>query len=219
MSDVIAVAFGYVLGSFLPAYFIGRRQGVDLRHVGTGNPGATNAYHTLGPVAGLAALSYDLTKGIAAMLVATWLRTPPLVVYASGLAAVAGHRFPFYLAFRGGQAVGASAGLLLFGLGVSLTRGWVTLPELAMLALVALLTLDLYRRGPAVAVTVLPFLLGLVLLRGGDVTFELFFAAVLANIWLVNVGIVRDEQVMVPGQRLSGLLQRMRQLVHQAPRH
>ena len=219
MSDVIAVAFGYVLGSFLPAYFMGRRQGVDLRHVGTGNPGATNAYHTLGPVVGIIALSYDLTKGIAAMMVATWLRTPPLIVYASGLAAVAGHRFPFYLAFRGGQAVGASAGLLLFGLGVSLSRGWVSLAEIALLAVVALVTFGLYRRGPAVAVTVLPLLLGLVLLGGRDVTFEVFYTAVIANIWLVNVGIVRDEQIMVSGPRLSGVLRHAGHMARTTGRH
>jgi glycerol-3-phosphate acyltransferase PlsY len=129
---------------------------------------------------------------------------------------VAGHRFPFYLGFHGGQAVGASAGLLLFGLGSSLSRAWISPASLAALAVVALVTFAAYRRGPAVAVTVLPVLLGLVLLGGPDVTFDLFFAVVVCNIWLVNIGIVRDEQIMVAGPRLSGALRRAHQFLHPA---
>jgi glycerol-3-phosphate acyltransferase PlsY len=198
MAGTIAILIGYLLGSILPAYFLGRAEGVDLRRVGTGNPGATNAWHVLGPSAGVVTLLFDLSKGLVAMAVATGLGAAPIFLYGAGIAAVAGHRFPFYLRFAGGEGVGTSVGLLLFAVAVALGHAWLPVGALATLALAVAVIFGLFRRGPVVAVFVLPVLAAL-LLPPGDVLYRVFLGLVLANIWSVNVGIVREEHLVAAG--------------------
>jgi glycerol-3-phosphate acyltransferase PlsY len=198
MAGTVAILIGYLLGSLLPAYFLGRAEGVDLRRVGTGNPGATNAWHVLGPAAGVVTLLFDMSKGLVAMAVATSLGAAPIFVYGAGIAAVVGHRFPFYLRFDGGEGVGTSVGLLLFALAVALSHAWLPIGALATLALAVAIIFGFFRRGPVVAVFVLP-VLAVLLLPQGDVLYRVFLALVLANIWSVNVGIVRDEHLVATG--------------------
>lgn len=89
---------------------------VDLRTVGSSNPGATNAMRVAGKTWGLVALALDIAKGILAVSWATILlgpEHPPWLPMASGLAAILGNIFCPFLRFKGGKAVATATGVFV----------------------------------------------------------------------------------------------------------
>lgn len=108
---LLAVA-AYLLGSVNTAVLVARARGVDIYSEGSGNPGASNAYRTMGK--GAAALVYlgDLAKGFVPALVGALLWSSPEAL-AVGLFAVVGHCYPVYYGFRGGKGVATAGGVLL----------------------------------------------------------------------------------------------------------
>lgn len=129
-----AVPFGFVMCRAL--------KGVDLREVGSGNIGATNAMRVLGAPLGLIAFLLDTGKGFAP---AFWLGAgDPTWQVACGAAAVLGHVFPIYLKFKGGKAVATGCGATLaidpmifvcvglVWLVMLLVAGYVSLASIAM---------------------------------------------------------------------------------------
>jgi len=108
---VAAIVVAYLVGS-LPMGVIAARivKGVEIREVGSGRTGATNAYRAAGPW-GLALTSLgDICKGIAAVWIARFLMLlvpastwSAWVETISGIAAVVGHNWPCFLGFRGGR--------------------------------------------------------------------------------------------------------------------
>jgi glycerol-3-phosphate acyltransferase PlsY len=100
----------YLLGTFPTAILVGRQEGRDPTQEGSGNPGASNAFRTMGRRAGVLVLLGDLCKGVAAagMGLATGNRA---VGVACGLAAVVGHVAPATRGFRGGKGVATAAGM------------------------------------------------------------------------------------------------------------
>jgi len=202
MADLAALAIGYLIGSILPALLIGRASGVDIRSVGTRNPGATNTWSELGPGRGMVVLVFDLGKGVAAVWIAHLIGADPLFVYGAGLMAVVGHRFPLYARFRGGEGVGASSGLMLFSVGVALQRSWLSPVTFTALAIAALVVFLVWRRGPVVAVFVLP-VLGALLLVHGDAAYRIFTLLPMANIWLINVRNVQREHLLLTPRGLG----------------
>jgi glycerol-3-phosphate acyltransferase PlsY len=115
---LLATLFGYLAGSILTADIATnvanrvRPQRVDLRAVGSGNPGAANAMANLGTSWGLAVLAGDIAKGAAAGAAGRWL-AGNAGAYAAATAAVGGHCFPAWSRFRGGKGVATSAGTTL----------------------------------------------------------------------------------------------------------
>lgn len=116
---VLTAAGAYLMGSLPTGYLVAQAKGVDLRTVGSGNIGATNAFRVLGPAAGLVVLAVDGLKGFAACfwlsaLVAQWLQMPPGAIntlrIVAAMGAVLGHNFSCWLNFRGGKGVATSAG-------------------------------------------------------------------------------------------------------------
>jgi glycerol-3-phosphate acyltransferase PlsY len=107
---VIAVA--YLLGALPFSVWIARAYGVDVRKVGSGNPGATNVLRAAGRGAGVLALACDIGKGVVAVILARWLMPSPSWWGWTALAAVCGHVFSIFLAFRGGKGVATAAGAL-----------------------------------------------------------------------------------------------------------
>ena len=107
------VAAAYLLGSVNSAVLVARSHGVDIRSTGSGNPGASNVYRTLG--AGWASLVYllDLLKGCVPALVGMLLGGGPGWAAALGAAAVIGHCYPVFFGFRGGKGVATAGGVLL----------------------------------------------------------------------------------------------------------
>lgn len=118
MSRLICVFIGYLFGLFQTAYFYGKMKGIDIRTMGSGNAGTTNTLRVLGTKAGFIVLIGDILKTVLAILITRWLIVPGkeeleflLVIYTAA-GAILGHNYPFYMQFRGGKGIAATAGLL-----------------------------------------------------------------------------------------------------------
>ena len=111
-----ALAVSYLIGSVPTAYLAVRQvKGIDVRTVGSGNVGATNANRVLGFKGGAVVFALDLLKGLlAARLIAPWLIPWAGVAgeFGCGVAAILGHNFPVFLKFRGGKGVATTIGVL-----------------------------------------------------------------------------------------------------------
>jgi glycerol-3-phosphate acyltransferase PlsY len=113
------IVLAYAVAAIPVGLLLGLARGVDLREVGSGNIGATNAVRALGKAWGSFVLLLDVLK--AALPV--WLATTDaeLVgrpdadtwIAAVAFAAVCGHIYPVYLRFRGGKGVACALGTLL----------------------------------------------------------------------------------------------------------
>jgi glycerol-3-phosphate acyltransferase PlsY len=125
---LLKAALAYLLGSIVGSLVIGRLRGVDIRTLGSGNAGATNALRTQGKAVGLAVLVIDLAKG---WLATAWLAhaTLPVILPAAAalqawsvpvcaLAVMLGHVYPAWFGWRGGKGVATLVGVLL---GISAT--------------------------------------------------------------------------------------------------
>lgn len=116
MERIICLVIGYVFGLFQTGYIYGRMHNIDIRKYGSGNAGTTNALRVLGKKAGLIVFAGDAAKTILSCAIARVLFTgnpdvDMLVLYA-GFGAILGHNFPFYLNFKGGKGIAATAGIL-----------------------------------------------------------------------------------------------------------
>ena len=121
----LLVVPAYLLGTFPTAILVGRHEGRDPTLEGSGNPGASNTFRTMGRRAGAVVLLGDVAKG--ALAAAGGLATGHRGVgVACGLAAVLGHVYPVTRRFRGGKGVATGAGMALVLLpGVTLVLGIV----------------------------------------------------------------------------------------------
>ena len=135
----LATALGaYLLGSIPSGFLVAKAKGVDIRSVGSGNIGATNAMRVLGKPAGIFVLLADAAKGYAAVAWLTpmifnqfdiWLhrhfsgswdyfqyqpveRQTRLFVLAGNFA-VLGHNYTCWLKFKGGKGIATTAGVFL----------------------------------------------------------------------------------------------------------
>ena len=133
---LLAAAASYLSGSVPWALLVTRwRAGVDLRAVGSGNPGATNASRVLGKGWGFAILLLDAAKGAVPVFVLPLLSDEERFLgVVCAFAAVVGHVFPVWLGFRGGKGVAT-------GLGVAaVLHPWGMLAGVATFLLVAVPT-------------------------------------------------------------------------------
>jgi glycerol-3-phosphate acyltransferase PlsY len=117
MSAIGGIALAYLAGSFPTAFLAGRVRGVDLSKVGSGNYGATNVYRNLGVGPALVVLVVDVAKGfLPVWYLPRWFASgiePSTFAVLVGVAAVAGHVFSIFLAFKGGKGIGTAAGVFL----------------------------------------------------------------------------------------------------------
>lgn len=119
MERIICVLIGYAFGLLQTGYIYGKLHHIDIRKLGSGNAGTTNALRTLGWKAGLVTFLGDCFKCVAAVVVATLLYREshtemlPLLAMYAGAGAVLGHNYPFYLGFKGGKGIAATAGLII----------------------------------------------------------------------------------------------------------
>lgn len=117
LQRILCLIIGYAFGLIQTAYIIGKTKNVDIRQYGSGNSGTTNAMRTLGKKAGIITFLVDGIKAVAATVVVRFLFKDcdyqfVLVLY-TGLGVVIGHNFPFYMNFKGGKGIAASAGVIL----------------------------------------------------------------------------------------------------------
>jgi glycerol-3-phosphate acyltransferase PlsY len=105
-------AMGYLLGSIPFGVILTRLGGYgDLRRIGSGNIGATNALRTGNRWIALGTLIGDGGKGALAVLIARHWGFDTMVVTALG--AFLGHLYPVWIGFRGGKGVATFLGLQL----------------------------------------------------------------------------------------------------------
>ena len=113
LSYVLVVLIGYLIGCSNLAYFIAKAKGLDIRQVGTGNPGASNAMMLLGWKVGILVGVHDIGKAVVAVLLCNALFPAlPFCRVVAGVACVLGHLFPFYLSFRGGKGFASTLGMI-----------------------------------------------------------------------------------------------------------
>jgi len=106
----------YLLGSLSGSLMLGKLRGVDIRTLGSGNAGGTNALRTQGWRFALGTVVVDVGKGVLATWLAVRFLPPgaqPWWTCACALAAVAGHVWPLYHGFRGGKGAATLVGALL----------------------------------------------------------------------------------------------------------
>jgi len=111
MSNLLAFAFGYLLGSIPFGLLLTRAAGApDIRAIGSGNIGATNVLRTGHKGLAAATLFCDMFKGLTAVLITRHFSVE--LAIAAGLGAFLGHLFPAWLGFKGGKGVATYIGVL-----------------------------------------------------------------------------------------------------------
>ena len=112
----------YLIGTALGSLILGRLRGVDIRNMGSGNAGATNALRTQGKLFGFLVLLVDIAKGVLAV---GWLPGAVLpgigidpevsrawLTVACGFAVIVGHVYPVWFEFRGGKGAATVIGVV-----------------------------------------------------------------------------------------------------------
>lgn len=118
MIRLLCLCIGYIFGLFQSAFFYGKMKGIDIRTVGSGNAGTTNTLRVLGTKAGFIVLIGDILKTVLAILMVRLFLVPGhreleyLMVIYTAAGAILGHNYPFYMQFKGGKGIAATAGLL-----------------------------------------------------------------------------------------------------------
>ncbi|MFA5311020.1 MAG: glycerol-3-phosphate 1-O-acyltransferase PlsY [Candidatus Omnitrophota bacterium] len=118
---ILAAILSYLIGSIPTAYiFVRLIKKADIRKVGSGNVGATNALRVLGKGWGITVLILDILKGFLPVIILGSLFAPGLslaqernLFIAIGLSAICGHNWTIFLSFRGGKGVATTLGVLI----------------------------------------------------------------------------------------------------------
>lgn len=141
----VKALLSYLLGSIVGSLLVGRlRGGVDIRKVGSGNAGGTNALRTQGKWFAFWVILIDVGKGVIAAAVVPEARLPGIspdlavsrewLTVACAAAAILGHVYPVWHEFRGGKGAATLVGTLL-GLNPALL-----LPVIAVWLLTVMIT-------------------------------------------------------------------------------
>jgi glycerol-3-phosphate acyltransferase PlsY len=150
---ILTALAAYLLGSIPFGFLAAKAKGIDIRSVGSGNIGATNAMRVLGKPTGIAVLLLDALKGYIActslaLFIFNWLAPrlyePGAVVPAleiqhtnmiiAGIFAVLGHNYTCWLKFKGGKGIATTAGVYLA------LAPWAVLVALIVFILAVLVT-------------------------------------------------------------------------------
>ena len=128
MEYLIIALSSYLLGS-IPFGFILTKIFLkqDIRHIGSGNIGATNTLRTGNKLLGYSTLALDISKAILPVLYIKF--NHPDYIFIAALCTFLGHVFPVWLNFKGGKGVATYVGILfsinLF-YGLIFVIGWLT---------------------------------------------------------------------------------------------
>jgi glycerol-3-phosphate acyltransferase PlsY len=136
LESLLAIVGAYLLGSISGSLLLGRFKHVDIRTMGSGNAGGTNALRSVGFTFALGVVIIDVGKGA---LGAGWVpglvgATSPHVPLWCGFAAVFGHCYPIWHGFRGGKGAATLVGTL------AVLNPWLLVPMLLAWVLTLLLT-------------------------------------------------------------------------------
>ncbi|HLF24730.1 MAG TPA: glycerol-3-phosphate acyltransferase [Anaerolineae bacterium] len=123
---VLLLCLGYLAGSIPYAVLVSRARGVDIRAIGSRNPGAHNVMVYVGRWWGRLVAILDLLKGVLPALLARRAGLSDWDVVWVGVAAMLGHITSPFLGFRGGKGVSTAFGLMLVLAPLEMVIGSVT---------------------------------------------------------------------------------------------
>ena len=111
MDYIVVGIASYLMGSIpfgliLTKIFLNK----DIREIGSGNIGATNALRTGNKLIGYLTLIFDIAKAVVPVIYVK-INYPDLI-YLASLCAFLGHVFPIWLKFKGGKGVATYVGIL-----------------------------------------------------------------------------------------------------------
>ncbi len=114
MTIVLLILTAYLLGSIPTSYLVVQFfHGLDIRRVGTTNPGMMNVGDNLGFMSALLVGIGDVGKGALAVGLAYWLNADAFVVCAVAFTVVLGHDFSVFLKFHGGNGMATAVGAVI----------------------------------------------------------------------------------------------------------
>ena len=120
MQEIINIILSYLIGSISGSMVLGYLKGIDIRNMGSGNAGGTNAFRTVGVSFALGVIAIDILKGIVAVLFISQISFLNLSLNISNeilevccaIGAVLGHVYPIYYNFKGGKGAGTLIGII-----------------------------------------------------------------------------------------------------------
>ena len=119
ISLIFLIILTYLLGSISGSMVMGKFKNVDIRKMGSGNAGGTNAFRTQGILFALPVVLIDIGKGFIAaeyfhslnfLNITAFIDSSHLLF---GSAAVIGHCYPIFHNFKGGKGAGTAMGVLI----------------------------------------------------------------------------------------------------------
>lgn len=114
MKYLLCILVSYLIGSINPAYYFGKKKGINIKKEGSKNAGASNAVILLGKSIGAICALLDIGKACFAIRFCQRLFPTLANVFAvSGTACILGHIFPFYMKFKGGKGLACLGGVVL----------------------------------------------------------------------------------------------------------
>ena len=124
MELLIKLILSYLLGSVSGSMLIGKLKGVDIREMGSGNAGGTNAFRSMGIAFALGVVCIDILKGIIAVkflpcldmgsiLTTNLINREEILPILCGIGVLMGHVYPIYHGFKGGKGAGTMVGVLV----------------------------------------------------------------------------------------------------------
>jgi len=120
MNIAISIVVGYLLGCFQTSYIMSKLiMKKDIRELGTGNAGASNATMEFGKLFGLVIAIADVMKVVVSVFIIKLIfnnqiegETLTMLIYINALFVIIGHNYPFYMGFRGGKGTASLLGML-----------------------------------------------------------------------------------------------------------
>lgn len=117
---LLSIIIGYLLGNIQASYLLAKAiKKVDIRTLGFGNAGMSNAVESLGWKFGLLVGFIDVGKGIVSILLIKYLfkidfnPDGALLLYINAYSVILGHVYPFHMNFKGGKGTAALIGVLI----------------------------------------------------------------------------------------------------------
>ena len=111
MELILIIFSSYLMGSIPFGYLLTKIfLKKDIRDIGSGNIGATNALRTGNKVIGYSTLTLDILKAVLPVVFIKF--NYPEYIYVSSLCVFIGHVFPLWLKFKGGKGVATYFGIL-----------------------------------------------------------------------------------------------------------
>ena len=117
---IINCILSYLIGSISGSMVLGNLKGIDIRKMGSGNAGGTNAFRTVGPFFALGVIIIDILKGYISVIYISQLNfmnysiigLNEIMNIVCGISAVLGHVYPLYYNFKGGKGAGTLIGII-----------------------------------------------------------------------------------------------------------